>query len=80
MNVKLNFELYRKYIGLPFEDIMKKMKIKKDIKEIKKNYDFFSEQKIKKIKIKKNILKELMFFKKNYYLAVFTSKNKKRTL
>ena len=39
MNVKLNFELYRKYIGLPFEDIMKKMKITKDIKEIKKNYD-----------------------------------------
>ena len=29
MKVKLNFELYRKYIGLPFEDIMKKMKIKK---------------------------------------------------
>ena len=32
MNITLKFELYKKYLGLPFEDIMKKMGIKKNIK------------------------------------------------
>ena len=35
LNISLNFETYKKYLGLPFKDIMK-MKIKKDIKINKK--------------------------------------------
>ena len=41
LSLELNFEIYRKYLGLPFEEIMKKMKIKKGVKIIKKNYEYF---------------------------------------
>ena len=37
----LSFEKYRKYIGLPFEQIMKKMGLKSNIPLIKKKYIFF---------------------------------------
>ena len=57
LNISLNFEVYKKYLGLPFKDIMKKMKIKKNVKLIKKNYEIFSKKKIKNIKIKKVDLK-----------------------
>ncbi len=79
LNISLNFEVYKKYLGLPFKDIMKKMKIKKNVKLIKKNYEMFSTKKIKNIKIKKVDLNELISLKKKCYLAIFTSKSKKRT-
>ena len=79
LNISLNFEVYKKYLGLPFKDIMKKMKIKKNVKLIKKNYEMFSTKKIKNIKIKKVNLNELISLKKKCYLAIFTSKSKKRT-
>ena len=80
LSLELNFEIYRKYLGLPFEEIMKKMKIKKGEKIIKKNYEYFSELNLKKIKIKQSFIKELKKLKKEHILTVFTSKNKKRTL
>ena len=47
LKLKLNFKLYKKYLGLPFKDIMKKMRIKnKNINLIKK--------KIRDVFIKKN--------------------------
>ena len=45
MNIKLNFNDYKKYLGLPFDDIMGKMKIKVDANQIKKNYEHFSKKK-----------------------------------
>ena len=80
MNIKLNFNDYKKYLGLPFDDIMGKMKIKVDANQIKKNYEHFSKKKISEIKIDKNILIGLKLLKKNYKLAVFTSKSRNRTL
>ena len=80
MNIKLNFNDYKKYLGLPFDDIMGKMKIKVDVNQIKKNYEHFSKKKISEIKIDKNILIGLKLLKKNYKLAVFTSKSRNRTL
>ena len=41
LSLELNFEIYRKYLGLPFEEIMKKMKIKKGVKIIKKIMSIF---------------------------------------
>ncbi|OUU27088.1 MAG: hypothetical protein CBB97_06545 [Candidatus Endolissoclinum sp. TMED37] len=79
MKIDLKFNLYKRYLGLPFEEIMKKMNIYKDINKIKKNYEYFSKKKINKIKISKEFLTELTLLKKNYKLAVFTSKNKTRT-
>ena len=80
MNIKLNFNDYKKYLGLPFDDIMGKMKIKVDVNQIKKNYEHFSKKKISEIKIDKNILIGLKLLKKKYKLAVFTSKSRNRTL
>lgn len=80
LSLELDFEIYKKYLGLPFDEIMKKMKIQNKIKIIKKNYEYFSEQNLDTIKIKQNLIKELKKLKKEYILTVFTSKNKKRTL
>ena len=80
LEVKLNFKLYKKYLGLPFEDIMKKMRIKKNVNLIKEKYEMYSTKKINKIKIKRKHIDILKKLKKSYYLALFTSKNKKRTL
>ena len=59
MNIKLNFNVYKKYLGLPFENIMKKMKIKMEVDKIKKNYEYFSKKKIDTLKIDKDILYQL---------------------
>ncbi len=80
LKVKLNFKLYKKYLGLPFKDIMKKMRIKKNVNLIKEKYEMYSTKKINKIKIKRNHVDNLKKLKKNCYLALFTSKTKKRTL
>ena len=79
LKIKLDFELYKKYLGLPFEKIMKNMGIKKDINKIKIKYSYFSKKSLFKIKIKKKHLNELHHLKKNYNFAVFTSKDKSRT-
>lgn len=80
MNIKLNFNVYKKYLGLPFENIMKKMKIKIEVDKIKKNYEYFSKKKIDTLKIDKDILYQLKKLQKKYYLAIFTSKSRERTL
>ena len=80
MNIKLNFNVYKKYLGLPFENIMEKMNIKLEVDKIKKNYEYFSKKKIDKIKINKDFLYQLKKLQKKYYLAIFTSKSRERTL
>ena len=79
LNIKLDFEVYKKHLGLPFKKIIQKMGIKNDIDKIKSNYSFFSKKNLSKIKIKKKHLSELNYLKKNYKFAVFTSKDKSRT-
>ncbi len=79
LKLKLSFYKYKKYIGLPFEEIMKNMGVKKNIPLIKKKYIFFSKKNLKKIQIKKKNLKVLKRLKKNLKLAIFTSKDSKRT-
>ena len=78
LDVKLNFNHYKKSLGLPFEEIMKKMGIKNNIKTIKSTYSYYSKKNIKKIRINKKHIKELNYLKRNYYLSVFTSKDKVR--
>ncbi len=74
LNIK--FVEYKKYIGLPFDLITKKLKIKKNREDIKKSYSFYSKKFFKKIKLypnTKNVLKYLS--KKNYITALVTSKD-----
>ena len=56
------------------------MGVKKNFSEIKKYYKFFSQKNINKIKIYKSTIIELKKLKKIYKLAIFTSKDKSRTL
>ena len=79
LNLKLNFGQYKKYLGLPFEEIMQKMGVNKNIDKIKKKYSFFSKKNLSKIRINQKHLFELKELNKNYNLAVFTSKDKIRT-
>ena len=81
MNINISFSHYKKYIGLPFLKILKKLKIKNkyDLK-IKKKYNSYSLQKIDSIKITKKNLSFLKTLKKKYILVLFTSKNKSRSL
>ena len=79
LDINLDFKIYKKYLGLPFEKIIKKMGIKKNIKEIKMSYSTFSKNNLLKIKIKNKHLNELNYLKKKYNFAVFTSKDRSRT-
>ncbi len=79
LNIDLPFKLYEKYLGLPFEKIMKKMRIIKNIKNIKKNYENFSSKYINEIIINKKNILDLIKLKKHFYLVVFTSKSRNRT-
>ena len=79
-NVQINFSLYTKYIGLPFGEILRKLKIhKKNHIKIAKSYEHHSSEKIKKIKITINDLRFLKKLRRKYILALFTSKSKKRS-
>jgi len=80
LGLNLKFNEYKKYIGLPFFEILKKMGVKKNYSEIKKYYKYFSQKKINKIRIYKSTIIELKKLQKRYELAIFTSKDKSRTL
>ena len=79
VNIKLDFKLYKKYLGLPFEKIMSKMGVKKDVRKIKQKYSHFSKKNISKITINPKNLADLRNLNKDYDFAVFTSKDKSRT-
>ena len=79
-NLKANFKDYKKYLGLPFFQILKKLNIRKNHQLIKKNYDNFSNKNINLVKIYPNVKKVLnILYRKDFLTAVITSKDKKRT-
>jgi len=81
-DIKIPFSNYKKFIGLPFFEILQRLKISKNLfKAIAVDYNYYSLKKINLMKIKKkdlDFLKKLK--KKGYILALFTSKNMKRSL
>jgi len=79
MSINIPFSKYKKNIGLPFFEILKKLKIKKKYHlKLQKNYNYYSSQKINSVKITKENLAILKELKKKYILVLFTSKNKSR--
>lgn len=79
LKLNIDFKKYKKFLGLPFNKIMEKIGIKKNADLIKKNYFFFSQKNIHKIAITKKKINDLKILKKNYFLTIFTSKDKLRT-
>mgnify|MGYP006095332755 CR=1 FL=1 len=77
--VKKRFSDYSRYIGLPFRTILKKLKIKKDLKEIESTYNEASIKNINKIHLYNGATRTLNILKKKYKIAIVTSKNRKRT-
>lgn len=78
--IKINFYLYKKFIGIPFQDILKKLNIKKNCISIEKTYNLTSANNIKKIKLYPGVPRVLKYLKEqNYTLGIVTSKNAKRT-
>lgn len=78
--IHINFHEYEKYIGMPFNKILNKIGIKNNQNKIQKIYKKFSLQNILKVKIKLNVLKQIKRLYEKYDLAIFTSKDKERTL
>lgn len=80
-NLNVGFDKYFKNIGIPFENILKKIKIKKDIKQIRKVYQKTSIKKFNKIKIYSEVKKTLKILKKKKInIGIVTSKDNTRTL
>ena len=78
-NLNISFEKYKKLIGLPFVDILKRLKIKKNYKNIQKDYRFFSLKYIKLINCYDDIKKLLILLKKKHKIIIITSKEKNRS-
>tara|TARA_B100000780_G_C20960649_1_gene383441 strand:+ start:12 stop:635 length:624 start_codon:yes stop_codon:yes gene_type:complete len=79
--IEIKFKKYFENIGLPFQDILKKIKIKKNIKEIEKTYKEESFKNLKKIKIFPGVIVFLRYLIKNKIkIGIVTSKDKERTL
>jgi HAD superfamily hydrolase (TIGR01549 family) len=79
-NIDIKFKEYEKFVGLPFKDILIKVGIKKDFAKIQEIYKKFSLKNILKVRIKTNVIKKIKILKQKYDLAIFTSKDKMRTL
>tara|TARA_B100000035_G_scaffold315397_1_gene335797 strand:- start:5786 stop:6403 length:618 start_codon:yes stop_codon:yes gene_type:complete len=78
--IKKNFNKYFKFLGYPFFDILKKLSIKKNLKQIQTEYNKNSIRYFNKINLYKDIQEVLKFLiKKKIKLAIVTSKNKNRT-
>ena len=77
---EIKFKKYFNEIGIPFEEILKNLKIFKNHKQIKKCYDETSIKNNNLIKFYRGVKKELkILYSLNYELCVVTSKDKKRT-
>ena len=77
--INVSFNTYFKNIGIPFEDILIKVGIKNNIQQITKTYSKGSIKYFNKIKIFKGAKSVINKLNKDYYLALLTSKDLKRT-
>lgn len=78
--LKNTFDEYFKHVGLPFLKILEEMGVKKNFRKIKNDYDRGSIRNINSITSFPNVLKTISNLKEqNKKLAIFTSKDEKRT-
>ena len=74
INQKISFNKYKRLIGLPFEKILSKLKVKGNFKEIKSIYSMYSMKRINKLRINKKKLTWLKNKKKNTFLQYLHQK------
>tara|TARA_Y100000310_G_C20179998_1_gene577670 strand:- start:2 stop:298 length:297 start_codon:yes stop_codon:yes gene_type:complete len=63
--LNVSFSDYKKYLGLPFKEILKKNNIYKNHKKIYKNFNSISLKNFKIINTYRNIIRVLNILKKN---------------
>ena len=80
-SIDKDFKKYKDYIGKPFKDILSSLKIEtKHHRYIEKEFKKNSIKKLNLIKFYPKVYTTLKYLKKNYRIAVLTSKDKSRTL
>ena len=79
-DLEINFKKYFSLIGLPFEEILKKLGIKNNFKKIKSTYSYISKKNFNRISVYPKVINTLTFLKNNHIkIAIVTSKDKQRT-
>ena len=78
-NIKIKFKSYFKNIGLPFNQIIKKLGIKNKIDKVFYEYKKESIKNFSKIRLYSGVTSTLKNLKKNYKTAIVTSKDSYRT-
>lgn len=79
-NINIPFYRYKKYLGLPFKNILINLNIKKNHNKIQKDYNYFSTLLIGQIKVYPFIKKIVKTIKEKFIFCIITSKNKSRAL
>ena len=75
-NLKQSFNLYKKYIGLEFQELIKNLKIYENQKKIE--YSYRKNALLNQNKIKLYVIKTLKSLSEKYDLAIYTFKEKLR--
>lgn len=79
--LKKNFNSYFRLIGLPFQEILKKLNINDNLDLIEQEYYYQSKKNINKIKLYKGVKNTLSVLKKRGNgIGILTSKNRERSL
>ena len=79
-NINIRFENYRKFVGLPFFKVLRKLKIKNNFELVKRIFDYGSIKNISLIKLYPNTRKTLRLLnKRKYKVGLVTSKDSYRT-
>jgi len=79
-NLKVPFKNYFCFVGRPFKDLLKLLKIRTNFSSIEKSFSNISKKNFHKIKIYPDVKKVLSYLKKkNIMIGIVTSKDKFRT-
>lgn len=79
-NLRIPFRKYFYFIGRPFKDLLKLLKIRRNLSSIEKSFSNISKKNFHKIKIYPGAKKVLSYLaKKNIIIGIVTSKDKLRT-
>jgi len=76
--LNISFKAYKKYLGLPFKEILKKNGVYYNHKNISNYYNKISLKNFNVIKVYKNVIETLNILKKSYLIVIITSKNRLR--